>query len=294
MNWPGPPEPMVNSPSASATLPTGVTTAAVPQANVSISRPLSASRAPLVDPVAFLADRQPFVAQELDQAVAGDAGQDRAGQRRGDHAAVVEHEEQVHAAQFLDPLALDRVEEHDLVVPLGDRLGLRDEAGGVVAAALGRPGAAGGGADVIAADPDRHRRHARLEIVARRAGDHEELVLARRAHAEERLGSEHEGPQVERPAIDRGKPRGVLADDLAAGLDEQVFGQVRHRQPVGRMVEPRGVALGTEQRDAAVGVAIGLQAFEDLLRIMQHRAGGIEQDRLARADAGGVPAAPAT
>ena len=38
-----------------------------------------------------------------------------------DQRAVVEDEEDVHAAQLLDPAPLDRVEEHDLVAAVADR-----------------------------------------------------------------------------------------------------------------------------------------------------------------------------
>ena len=53
--------------------------------------------------------------------------------------------------------ALDGVEKHDLVAALADRLGLGDEARGVVAAALGCAGAAGRGARVLVGQPDADR-----------------------------------------------------------------------------------------------------------------------------------------
>src|SRR3546814_8920594 len=62
-----------------------------------------------------------------------------------------------HAAELLDPEMLGGVEEDDLVVPLGDRLALRDEAGGIVAAAFGGTGAAGRGAGIILRHPERDR-----------------------------------------------------------------------------------------------------------------------------------------
>ena len=60
--------------------------------------------------------------------------------------AVVVDEQHVHAAELLDAAALGRVEEDHLVAAVLDRLGLREQARRVVAAALGRAGAAGGGA----------------------------------------------------------------------------------------------------------------------------------------------------
>ena len=43
---------------------------------------------------------------------------------------VIEHEEDVHAAEFLDVAALDRIEENDLIAAAIDRLGLRAQARG--------------------------------------------------------------------------------------------------------------------------------------------------------------------
>ena len=60
-----------------------------------------------------------------------------------DHRAVGVHEEHVHAAELVDVLVLDRVEEDHLVAAVLGRLLLRQQAGRVVAAALGRARAAG-------------------------------------------------------------------------------------------------------------------------------------------------------
>ena len=61
-------------------------------------------------------------------------------------------------------LALDGVEEHDLVAAVARRLGLGEQAGGIVAAALGGAGAARRGARVVLARPrPRPRRRADLK-----------------------------------------------------------------------------------------------------------------------------------
>src|SRR3546814_13860521 len=70
----------------------------------------------LVDRVALLAHRQAGIARQGDDCIAGDARQDGAGQRRRDDAAVVEDEEHVHTAQFLDPAVLGGVEKDDLEI----------------------------------------------------------------------------------------------------------------------------------------------------------------------------------
>ena len=248
--------------------------------------------APLVDAIGLFAHRQALVAGDADDRIAGDAGQNRAGQRRGDHRSVVEHEEDVHAAQFLDPATLDRVEEHDLVAPLRDRLRLRGEAGGVIAAALRLARTAGRGARVILADPDRHRARAALPIGADRGCDDHVEIFGGGLHAQERFARIHEGAQVQRAAVDLGKPVALGPDQLAARFEEQFFGQFGHREAARTVVEPARIGVGPEQRHAAVIQAIGLQPFENLLRIMQHRGGGIDRHRRARGDDGVVPALP--
>ena len=173
---------------------------------------------------------------------------------------------------------------------LGKGLSGGHEAGGVVTAALGRARPAGSRAGVVG-NPDAHRLGTGFEVVTGRTCDDDELVLLGRTHAEEGLGRDHEGPQVERAALDRGIP---VAVDLEQRLDrakEQLLRQGRHGEPLGRGIEARGVGLGPEQAERAVGVTIGLEPFEDLLRIVQHARCGIEADRLARAEDGGLPAA---
>ena len=201
-------------------------------------------------------------------------------------------EEQVHAPQFFDPAAFDGIEKHHLVVARRHRLGLGHERGGVIAAGLRLSRTSGRGADMIARDMDRHRRRAGLEIPADRRGDHAEAVLLRRTHAEERLGRDHERPQIERAAIDRRHPAGIGQHQFAQRLDEHRFGQFGHRHPGGRAVESRGIRVGAEHRQPAIGGAIGLHALENLLRVMQHGAGRIERQRPARFEPCVVPAAP--
>jgi len=79
---------------------------------------------------------------------------------------------------------LGGVEEDDLIAALLDRLGLREQARGVVAAALGRPGAAFGRARVSVAQPDGDGLRPALEIGADGAGDQEEETFVRWADAE--------------------------------------------------------------------------------------------------------------
>ena len=66
--------------------------------------------------------------------------------------------------------------------------------------------------------------------------------------------------------------------------------ELRQGQPAGRPGEPLGVLVRPEQPDAAVGVPVGLQPLEDLLRVVQHRGGRVERERPVRHDRRVVPA----
>ena len=233
---------------------------------------------------------RPFGPGEGEDRVAGDAGQDGAAERRGQHRAVVEHEEDVHAAELLDPAPFGGVEEDDLVAAVLDRLGLGDEARGVIAAAFGGAGAAGRGAGVVGREPDADRLLAALEIGADGRGDHHEPVFRRRTDAEKRLVGEHERAQVE-AAVAARDPLDVDLDQLLDRAQERRLGQHGHRQPLGRGLEAARVLLGAEQGDAAVLEAVGLEALEDLLGVVQHGAGRIEDERLARPELRVAPAA---
>jgi len=123
---------MMNFGGLGLTLPIGVSTAAVPQAKVSLSRPAGGILAPFAENVRLLANRDAFALRHGDDRGARDAGQDRAADRWRLHRAVVEHEEDVHAAELLDPAPLDGVDKHHLLAAVLGGLQLRQQAGRVV------------------------------------------------------------------------------------------------------------------------------------------------------------------
>ncbi|SKF62199.1 Uncharacterised protein [Mycobacteroides abscessus subsp. abscessus] len=86
-------------------------------------------------------------------------------------------------------------------------------------------------------------------------------------------------------------PAAVEVDQLAHGVQEDRFGQRRHAHPFRRTRHPRRVHLRTEQADGVVVEAVGLEAFEDLLRVVQHRRGRMHGDRAGGNDPVIVPAA---
>ena len=191
--------------------------------------------------------------------------------------------------EFLDIAALDRIEENHLIAAVIDRLGLRAQAGGIVAAAFDGAGAADRGARVVLRHPDRHRRGSALEIGADRRGDDGEDVFRRRLHAEEDLARDHEGPQIE-TALAARDPGAVDAHELLDRFDEDGLGQLRHRHAVGRTLEAPCIGVGAEQVHAAVVALVGLEAFKDFLRVVQHGQGRIEREIGAEFDPRVMPA----
>ena len=246
---------------------------------------------PLGEGDATLLDGQAHVPAELEDRGAGDALEDRAGERRGDEAAVGVHEEHVHAAELLDRVVVVLVEEHDLVGALRRGLQLGQQRGGVVAAGLGRAHAALAGAGVVTRDPDGHRLELAAEVVAGRRGDHHVPHLPGRADAEERLGGEHEGAQVEGLARAGGHPGPVRLELGPQRAEEQLLGQLRQGQAAGGAVQAGRVGLGAERPHRPVLVPVGLQALEDLLAVVQHGGRGVQGQRAVGLHAGVMPRA---
>ena len=149
------------------------------------------------------------------------------------------HHVDVHPAQLLQPGVLGGVGEHHLVAAVLGRLLLGDQAGGVVPAALGRSGAAGRGTGVAGGDPDAHRPHPGGEVRPGRAGDAAVGDPLRGAHAEERLGGEHERPQVEALL-------GRAGTQLGVGGDQGVDAGQEVRPPAA----PAGPAGAAERQSA--------------------------------------------
>lgn len=247
---------------------------------------------PLVDGDATLLGLVTEILGELQKRVTGDAREQGAGELGG-HDAVPVHEVQVHAAQFLDPLVLHGVEVGDLVAALRGGLGLGEQGRSVVAAGLGVAHAAGDGTHAVLGQPDGDRLDAAGEVGTGGRCDDDEEVLVGRAHAQADLGRDHERAQVQRLlAAVRRHPGAVLLDQRVTGRDEGLDRQLRHRQTAGRPLEALGVGLRAEGHDGAVGAAVGLEALEDLLRVVQRHIGRIDRQRRVRDELCVVPATP--
>ena len=249
---------------------------------------------PLLDGDAALVDGVAQVPGDLDQGVAGNTRQQGAGELRGDDLGVLplaEDEHEVHATHLLDPLALDGVQPHNLVAALLGGLGLGHEGTGVVTGALRGTGAAGRGAHVLSGQPHAHRLDAAGEVGARRGGDDHVGVGLGRLDTQVHVPGDHQRAQVQRGlAACRWHPLVVDGDQLLQGLEEQVLRQRGHAQALGGARHALGVLLRAEGRDAAVRLAVGLDALEDGLAVVEDHAGRVHGQRAIGLDAGVVPA----
>ena len=235
-----------------------------------------------------LADFVALVLQKLDAALAGDAGEDGAGEGGG-HDLVADLEHDVHGAHFLDVLALHAVQPQDLGVALFLGLLARPEAGAVVAAALGIAGAAADGADVLRLDHDADGLQALLIIAAHGAGDDEELRRLDGVDPQEGVVAEEEGPQIEAGAGSGGDPALVDAHQGLQGFHKELLVDLGQAHAFRGIVHPADVLLRAEELHAPVVPAIGFQALEDLRAVVEHGGGRMEAQVAEGHDPGILP-----
>ena len=202
------------------------------------------------------------------QRAAGDGGQDGVG--LGGDQGVALDEDDVGAAGLLDVGAGGGVHIHVLVVAL--LVGIHDvvKAHGVVQASLYVAGAPGG-CTVQIGDAHGQGLHAALEVGANGGGEDTELVLIGGLDADDGIGAEHEGTDVQGCAgAEGGHPGGVGTDGLHNGVHELVLGEHGHLQTLAGLSHPGGVQVGAEADDAAVFGGVGLHALKAGLGVLQH------------------------
>ena len=109
-------------------------------------------------------------------------------------------------------------------------------------------------------------------------------------HAKERLGGEHERTHVQGVLTTGRHPVHITLDESSHGTDEIVNRQFRKVQTLGGILESFGIRIRAEQPSGAVGVTVGLEAFEAFLSVMQHGCARIHLQRRIRFDAAIAPA----
>ena len=106
----------------------------------------------------------------------------------------------------------------------------------------------------------------------------------------ELVGGDDERADVEARAGLGGDPVLVDGHDGLDGLHEVLLGDLGDAQAVVGVVGALGVHVRAEQVGLAVRAAIGLQALEHRLAVVEHHRGGVQLDLLVRHDARVVPA----
>ena len=237
----------------------------------------------------LLGYRNAPVLEQIDAAHAGNARQNGADGRSGVNRAI-DLEEAVHGADFLDILVLNAVQPQGLLVAQLVCLHLRDQGSSVVAAALGKAGAARAGTGVLVLNEDLDRVDAGGVVRTYRRTYDDELVGAGGADAEVRLGSDDERTDVQAGALCVRNPVLIEGNDRLDSLYEILDRQARQAHAVVGVDHALCVLVRAEQLDGAVRGAVCLQTLEGFHSVMQDHSCGIQLERLIGYDAGVVPA----
>ena len=246
---------------------------------------------PLIEGDSALLHGHTAVLSELNQRGAGHALQDGAGQLGGDDLVfLAEDEEHVHAAELFDGVAAVRVLEDNLLAAVLFTLGLGNHGCCIVTAALCRTGAAFACTGVGGGEPNVHGLGS-AEVVTCGRANHVILHVACGANTEERLGSNHEGAEVEGLTVTGGNPRFVRLNQLAQGLNEGLGGQLRQGETACGVREACRVLFGAEGPHGTVSVTVALDALEDFLAVVEHGCCGVEDERAVGANSCVVPGA---
>ena len=153
---------------------------------------------------------------------------------------------------------LHAVQPQGLLVAEVVRLDLADQAGCVVAAALGKAGAARAGAGIFVLNKNLDRIDAGGVIRADRRAHNDELVRSGRAHAEVRLGRDHERADIQAGALRVRHPVAVHGNQRLDRLHEVLNRQAGQAHAVVGVDHALGVFVRAEQLDRAVRRTVGL------------------------------------
>ena len=164
------------------------------------------------------------------------------------------------------------------------------EGGSVVAAGLGHAGAALHSPDVLVLNVNLHGVQPLGVVGAHGAHHHDELHVLGGVDPQGGVQSDHEGPDIQGGVLLVGHPVLLGLHQLFDGGHRQLLGNLGHTQAVGGFVHPVDVVPDAEQLDGAIGGAVGLQALENLLAVVEHLGGGVDLEGAVGDDAGVMPA----
>ncbi len=234
--------------------------------------------AELLDVDGTTLDFHAHILGELHEALVGDGGQDGSA-LRGDVGTVLDAEE-VGSAGFVDIFLLLGVEIElagILTAMASFDVGL--EGSSVVTTDFIDTGAEGSGTVVLAGDNVRVGFETALEVRSDGGDEDEEEVLVGGFDTHGDAGADEQRTQVEAGAGAVGRDEALVhLDDFLAHLDEFLGGQLGHHDAAAGALETLGIGFGTEDADLAVFAAIGFQAFEGFLTIVERGGGHVHFD----------------
>ncbi|MPM60965.1 hypothetical protein SDC9_107819 [bioreactor metagenome] len=108
--------------------------------------------------------------------------------------------------------------------------------------------------------------------------------------AQARVGGNDKGTNIERGGGRAGHPVGFHPYQSFDGLQRQILRQSRNTKARAGVVEASYIVHGAEKLYPAVRRAVGLHALENLLSIMEHHGGGIQDKGSVGYDPGVMPA----
>ena len=226
----------------------------------------------------------------LDQGTAGDGGQDGIG--LGNHQlAVLGHEQDVGAAGLLNVGAGRGIHIEVFVIAL--LMGFHNviKAHGVIEAGLDVTGASGG-RPVQIGNPQGQGPDTALEVGAHGGAEDTELELVGGLDADDGIGAEHIGPQVQARTGAKGRhPGGVGLDGLVNGIQEPLLGEYGHLHPLAGLDHSLRVQVGTEADGLPILGGVGLHALKNGLGILQDAGALAHGDGGVGGQGAGIPGA---
>ncbi len=215
---------------------------------------------------------------ELHEALVGDGGQD-GGALRGYIDTVLDAEE-VGGAGFVDILFLLGIEiELAGVLATVASFDVGFEGSGIVATDFVDTGAERGAAVVLAGDDIGVGFETALEVRSDGGDEDEEEVFVGGFHTHGDAGTDEQGTEIEAGAGAVRRDEALVEfDDLFAHLDEFLGGEFGHHDTAAGALHTLGVGFGTEDADFAVFAAIGFQAFESFLAVVEAGGGHVHFD----------------
>ena len=269
------------------TLPTGVITAAVPQAKTSVSSPdVQPSCHCVTDHGRLLGAGTPRSGPSLISVVPGDAGQQGAGQRRGDQPAVRAYPYTKN--RFIPPISSTKrcssaSSQTTWSQPCATASCCAGEGGRRSCRRTwprrcrrARPGALLDSQTVTGPA----RRHGSTSPPGE-AMTQNRYDSRRPVHPQPRLGRDHEGPHVQAAPRGRGPSPGPARRAVRWPATNSSAGSSGMASALAEPVEPGGVGLRPERPISPSASPVRLQALEDLLRVVEDRRRRLQAERAA-------------